>query len=316
LLTIGTLVAFLGYIQRFFGPIFHLSEQINIIQKAFSGAKRINDILNLNAQDAQTVRSSANIQIPSDRKLHSGIEFRNIWFAYHQDEWILKNVSFTIRPGQRIAIVGPTGAGKTTIISLLFRFYHPQKGQILLDGHDIRSIPLENLRRRLGLVMQDVILFPGTLLENLRLDNPVVSPKIVLNALKTVGADYLATRHKNGLNAEISEHGSNLSMGERQLMSFARALVHQPEVLVLDEATSSIDPLTEFNIQKALTNLLTNRTALIVAHRLQTIIDSDEIIVMQNGKIIAQGSHYELLKQNGLYHHLYHIQLGLGTVTS
>ncbi len=316
-LTIGTLVAFLGYIQRFFGPIFHLSEQINIIQKAFSGAKRIDDILQMDTQDALTASSESEppliISGISDR---NGIVFENVWFAYKNEDWILKDVSFQVKPGQRVAVVGPTGAGKTTIISLLYRFYHPQKGRILLDGMDIRSMPLQELRRRLGLVMQDIILFPGTLLDNLRLDNPEISEQDVSVALETVHAAYIAQRRQKGIHVELSEQGSNLSMGERQLMSFARALVHRPDYLVLDEATSSIDPLTEQKIQQALNNILMDRTALIVAHRLQTIVDSDGIIVMKNGKVIAQGTHSELLEGSELYRHLYHIQLGTGKVAS
>ena len=311
-LTIGTLVAFLGYIQRFFGPIFHLSEQINVIQRAFAGAKRIHDVMEIPSAESQTLTRTDDAADPPVNV--TGVEFRNIWFAYKDNEWVLKNVSFKLEKGTRIAIVGATGSGKTTLISLLLRFYEPQKGQILLNGQNIRTISLARLRKEMGLVLQDIVLFPGTLYQNLSLEQPGISRDDVLNALDTVNARDLVQRNPLGLDAIIAEHGGHLSMGERQLISFARALVFNPNILILDEATSSVDPLTEQRVQQAVDTLLAGRTSLVIAHRLQTIINSDLILVMQNGEIIEQGSHSFLLNQNGTYKQLYDLQLGNGKV--
>ncbi len=303
-LTVGTLVAFLGYIYRFFGPIFHLSDQINVIQKAFGGAKRIND---LQAIPLTGYEDSDNSPFLSERK---GIEFKNVWFAYKDEEWILKDISFFLPEGQRLAIVGPTGGGKTTLANLLFRFYEPQKGHIFIDGIDISTIPLHILRKRLGLVLQDIILFHGTILDNLRLEENSIGEEQVIKALETINAKDLIDRFPDGLNTGLSEHGSNMSMGERQLLSFARALVFDRDILVLDEATSSVDPLTEKKLQNAVTELLKGRTSIIIAHRLQTIIESDIIFVIKDGTIKEKGSHKELLSLKGIYWHLYNIQAG------
>ncbi|MEQ8170798.1 MAG: ABC transporter ATP-binding protein [Candidatus Eremiobacterota bacterium] len=304
-LTVGTLVAFLGYIYRFFGPIFHLSDQINVIQKAFGGAKRINDLL---AIPLTGYEESDNSVFRSERK---GIEFKNVWFAYKDEEWILKDISFFLPEGHRLAIVGPTGGGKTTLANLLFRFYEPQKGHIFIDGIDISRIPLRILRKRLGLVLQDIILFHGTILDNLRLEENSIGEEQVIKALETINAKDLIDRFPDGLNTGLSEHGSNMSMGERQLLSFARALVFDRDILVLDEATSSVDPLTEKKLQNAVTELLKGRTSIIIAHRLQTIIESDIIFVIKDGTIKEKGNHKELLDIKGIYWHLYNIQAGL-----
>jgi len=303
-LSVGTLVAFLGYIYRFFGPIFHLSDQMNVIQKAFGGAKRINDLLEIPLTGYE---GSENSQFMSERK---GIEFKNVWFAYKDEEWILKDISFFLPEGQRLAIVGPTGGGKTTLTNLLFRFYEPQKGQIFIDGIDISTIPLQLLRKRLGLVLQDIILFHGSVLDNLRLEESSISEERVIKALETINAKDLIDRFPDGLNTGLSEHGSNMSMGERQLLSFARALVFDRDILVLDEATSSVDPLTEKKLQNAVTELLRGRTSIIIAHRLQTIIESNIIFVIKDGTIKEKGSHKELLEQKGIYWNLYNIQAG------
>jgi ATP-binding cassette, subfamily B, multidrug efflux pump len=322
LLSIGTLVAFMGYIQRFFGPIFHLSEQINIIQKAFAGAKRIHDILTISTQETiiDTKREDRSEpddcsieQIPASTPL---IEFRNVWFAYKDEDWVLKDVSFRLKKGERLAVVGPTGGGKTTIISLLFRFYIPQKGRILLDGQDILQMSLIDLRKRLGLVLQDIVLFPGTILDNLRLEDPDISEETVRDAIETVQATDLIVRTGAGLQAKLAEHGSNLSVGERQLLSFARALVFDPDVLILDEATASVDPLTEQRVQDAMQTLLKGRTALIVAHRIQTIIECDNIMVVQAGRITEQGTHEMLLEERGIYWSLHQLQYNTGRVTT
>ncbi len=303
-LTVGTLVAFLGYIYRFFGPIFHLSDQINVIQKAFGGAKRINELL---ATPLTGYEESDASPFLSERK---GIEFKNVWFAYKDEEWILKDISFFLPEGHRLAIVGPTGGGKTTLANLLFRFYEPQKGQIFIDGIDISRIPLQVLRKRLGLVLQDIILFHGTILDNLRLEENSIGEERVIKALETINAKDLIDRFPDGLSTGLSEHGSNMSMGERQLLSFARALVFDRDILVLDEATSSVDPLTEKKLQNAVTELLKGRTSIIIAHRLQTIIESDIIFVIKDGTIKEKGSHKELLDLKGIYWHLYNIQSG------
>lgn len=306
-LTIGTLVAFLGYIQRFFGPIFHLSEQLNVIQRAAAGARHIQEILSV----PHLIHSSLPNEIQSDvtsRTNEYEIEFDHVWFAYSENDWVLRDVSFQIKKGQHIAFVGPTGGGKTTLISLIFRFYDPQRGRIRLDGLDIRTIPLDVLRRRLGLVMQDIVFFPGTILDNLRLDDPSVTDSMVHHALEAMNAMNVMDRLEKGLETELSEQGANLSVGERQILSFARALVYNPNILVLDEATSSIDPLTEHRVQGALQTLLHDRTALIIAHRLQTILESDLIMVIQRGSIVERGTHSELIESKGVYWNLYQIQ--------
>ncbi len=312
LLSLGTLVAFLGYIQRFFGPIFHLSEQINVIQRALAGIQRINEIMCIPQQGIQEIASPMDGYSTRNKPDGSGIEFRHVWFAYQGEEWILKDVSFTIPKGDKVAIVGPTGSGKTTIISLLFRFYEPQKGTITIDGVDIRTIPLDTLRRKLGLVLQDIVLFPGSILDNLRLEDDRISEESVMRAIQTVNAKDIVDRLPDGIMCPLAEHGSNLSMGERQLLSFARALVFDPEILVLDEATSSVDPITEHRIQCAMDTLLKGRTAVIIAHRLQTILESDRILVLQEGELVEQGSHSDLMQQHGVYFKLYSIQYGNG----
>ncbi|HPZ08002.1 MAG TPA: ABC transporter ATP-binding protein [Candidatus Eremiobacteraeota bacterium] len=309
-LTIGTLVAFLGYIFRFFGPIFHLSDQLNVIQKAFGGARRINEIMET------PLRGYGETQMLSTVQEKKGIEFKNVWFAYKDEEWVLKDISFFLPPGKRLAIVGPTGAGKTTLTSLLFRFYESQKGQILLDGVDISTLPLEILRKRLGLVLQDIILFPGTILDNLRMEEKSISSERVLKALDVINARDLVDKMPEGLNSKLSEHGDNLSMGEKQLLSFARAMVFDPEILVLDEATSSIDPLTERKLQNAISAILTGRTSIVIAHRLQTIIESDIILVLEDGIVKEQGTHNELLTVKGIYWNLYQIQAGVKECSS
>lgn len=311
IITIGTLVAFLGYIERFFGPVFHLSEQLNVIQRAFAGIRRIDEVLST-PQETEIENRVRRLpaQYQSSPAAADSIEFRDVWFAYKGEDWVLEDVNLVIPRGARYAVVGPTGSGKTTLINLLFRFYHPQRGAIYLDGVDIETIPLDELRRRMGLVMQDIVLFPGSILDNLRLDDESISEDQVLAALGTVGAARLADHSTDGLHRELAEHGANLSVGERQLLSFARALVHEPSILVLDEATSSVDPLSEDRIRTAMDTLMQGRTSLVVAHRLQTILDSDCIVVVRDGRIVETGRHAELLAQRGTYYNLYQIQFG------
>ncbi|MBN2053780.1 ABC transporter ATP-binding protein [bacterium] len=308
LLSIGTLVAFLNYIDRFFGPILHLSEQFNIIQRAFAGAERI---LEIQSEPLPGKLPALVDELPAAAPAQpAAIAFDHVWFSYKDDDWVIKDVSFTIARGSRVAVVGPTGGGKTTLVSLLLRFYDQQRGTIRIDGVDTRTMELTDLRRRMGLVLQDIVLFQGSLLDNLRLGDEGIQEERVMTALETVDAAHLAARHPDGLHATLAEDGGNLSVGERQLLSFARALVFDPDILILDEATSSVDPMTERRVQGAVERLLAGRTAMIVAHRLETIRACDDILVVQDGCIQERGSHDELVEAGGLYHTLHQIQNG------
>lgn len=302
MLTVGTLVMFLAYIRRFFAPLFHLSEQLNIIQRAFAGAERINDIMS--RQPAVPVADKA-VPVPDELLT---LEFDHVWFAYHDETWVLQDISFHVPAGERWAIVGATGSGKTTIINLIMRFYDPQRGRILINGVDIRSFSLEDLRRRIGFVLQDIFLFPASIRENLRLDRDDIDDARIFTALKAVQADHFVRSFPQGLDTDLAERGQNISMGERQLLSFARALLREPKLLVLDEATSSIDPMTEGRIQQAMTILMAGRTTLIIAHRLQTITECDTILVIDKGRVVERGPHRELLDQRGIYYQLYNLQ--------
>ncbi len=306
-ITVGILIAFVQYCRQFFEPIRNLSEQFNTLQGAMAGAERIFDILD-NDQSLPQVEK----QIPQDR-LEGEIVFDNVWFAYknHDDgspEWVLRGVSFKIRRGQDVAIVGATGSGKTTIISLLMRFYDIQKGRILLDGQDIRTFRLRYLRWRIGLVQQDVFLFSGSIARNIALDSPGITLDNVKHAAEAVGADKFIGQLPNGYDQDVRERGSSLSQGQRQLLSFARVLAHDPNILVLDEATSSIDTETEQMIQRALERTLQGRTSLVVAHRLSTIRYADAILVLHKGLLREQGTHDELVAAGGLYQTLYELQ--------
>ncbi|MXZ04578.1 MAG: ATP-binding cassette domain-containing protein, partial [Rhodothermaceae bacterium] len=279
----------------------------NTLQGAMAGAERIFDILD-NDQSLPQVEK----QIPQDR-LEGEIVFDNVWFAYknHDDgtpDWVLRGVSFKIRRGQDVAIVGATGSGKTTIISLLMRFYDIQKGRILLDGQDIRTFRLRYLRWRIGLVQQDVFLFSGSIARNIALDSPGITLDNVKQAAKAVGADKFIGQLPNGYDQDVRERGSSLSQGQRQLLSFARVLAHDPNILVLDEATSSIDTETEQMIQRALERTLEGRTSLVVAHRLSTIRYADTILVLHKGLLREHGTHDELVAAGGLYQTLYELQ--------
>jgi ATP-binding cassette, subfamily B, multidrug efflux pump len=307
-LTLGVLVAFMQYAQRFFRPIQDLSEKFNILQSAMAASERIFRLL-----DEPVSISSDPKAIPL-REPRGEIEFRNVWFSYRHEtepkdeDWVLRDVSFRVEPGQTMAIVGHTGAGKTTLISLLLRFYDIQRGQILLDGIDIRMIELQDLRRQFGIVLQDPFLFSGTIESNVRLGTAGIDRATVKHAVDEVGLGDFIRALPGGVDTEVNERGSTLSVGQRQLINFARALAHNPRFLILDEATSSVDTKTEMLIREALDRLLSGRTALVIAHRLSTIQHADCILVFHKGRLREQGAHQELLAQRGIYYRLYQLQ--------
>jgi ATP-binding cassette, subfamily B, multidrug efflux pump len=307
-LTLGVLVAFMQYAQRFFRPIQDLSEKFNILQSAMAASERIFKLL-----DEPITLTSDPKAVPLN-KPRGEIEFRNVWFSYRHaaepadEDWVLRDVSFRVAPGQTIAIVGHTGAGKTTLISLLLRFYDVQRGQILLDGTDIRLIELQDLRRQFGIVLQDPFLFSGTIESNVKLGTPGIERKTVEHALDEIGLGEFVDSLPEGVATAVNERGSTLSVGQRQLINFARALAHNPHFLILDEATSSVDTKTELQIREALDRLLSGRTALVIAHRLSTIQHADRILVFHKGRLREQGAHQELLAQRGIYYRLYQLQ--------
>ncbi len=304
-LTIGVLVAFIQYAQRFFRPIQDLSEKYNILQGAMASSERIFRLIDEPVTIESPVQPAA---IPSGEQAAGQIEFRNVWFAYEGEHWILRNINLTIDSGQTIAVVGHTGAGKTTLTSLLLRFYDVQKGQVLIDGIDVRQWNLQKLRRRFGVVLQDPYLFSGTIESNIRLGTPDITRQDVEDAIEEVNLAEFIRSLPEGHQEEVRERGSSLSVGQKQLISFARALAHDPQILILDEATSSVDTETELRVRDALTRMITNRTSIIIAHRLSTIQRADRIIVMHKGEIRESGSHQELLAQRGLYWRLYQLQ--------
>jgi len=307
-LTIGVLIEFTMYAQRFFRPIQDLSEKFNILQSAMAASERIFKLLD----EPVTIQSDPNaVPLLQPR---GEIEFRNVWFSYRNvpepadEDWVLRDVSFRVEPGQTFAIVGHTGAGKTTLISLLLRFYDIQRGQILLDGKDIRTIQLQDLRRQFGIVLQDPFLFTGTIETNVRLGTQHIENATVERALEEVGLGEFIRSLSNGAATSVNERGSTLSVGQRQLINFARALAHNPRFLILDEATSSVDTKTELQIREALSRLLSGRTALVIAHRLSTIQYADRILVFHKGRLREHGAHQELLAQRGIYFRLYQLQ--------
>ena len=301
-ITSGTVVTFYMYATRFFDPIQALAEQFDTLQSAFASAEKIFTILDM---EPQIVDAPDAIDLP---EIKGEIEFRDVWFAYKPDEWVLQGVSFHVAPKQTVAFVGSTGSGKTTILSLICRNYDIQKGQILIDGIDIKKIKISSLRRHFGQMLQDVFLFSGTIGSNILLRMEGVSQEEVMEACRYVNADSFISKLEAGLDEPVRERGNNFSAGQRQLLSFARTIIHKPSVMILDEATANIDTETELLIQDSLEKMKNIGTMLIVAHRLSTIQHADNIILLSKGKIIEQGTHQELLAQKGKYYHLYTLQ--------
>ena len=310
--TLGVLVAFMQYAQRFFRPIQDLSEKYNILQSAMAAGERVFKLLDTKIE----------VTSPAITKRPQGpgrIEFDHVWFAYNagagdersqatEPDWVLRDVNFVLEPGETVAVVGHTGAGKTTLISLLMRFYDVQRGAIRIDGVDIKEMSLDELRSRFGVVLQDPFLFSGTVAGNIRLGTARIQDADVEQAAEDVNlADFIRTL-PGGFKEEVRERGSTLSTGQKQLISFARALAHNPKILILDEATSSVDTETEFRVRDALNRMVEGRTSLIIAHRLSTIQRADKIIVMHKGQVREMGSHQQLLAQRGIYYKLYQLQ--------
>ena len=300
--TIGVIQIFYSLVSKFFNPIQNLADQLNALQKAFTSCERLYNLLETKP-DFRDKEDAIEIE-----HFNGDIEFKNVWFAYKENEWVLKDVSFHILPKQVVAFVGATGAGKTTILQLIVRNYDIQKGQILIDGHDIKDIKIKSLRKGIGQMLQDVFLFSGTIKSNISLRDDEISDETIRKACKYVNADSFINKQELGLDTEVNEGGSNFSSGQRQLLSFARTVVHKPQILILDEATANIDTETEKIIQDSLLKMMNIGTMLIVAHRLSTIQHADNIICLQNGKIVEQGNHQALLKNHGYYYNLYRLQ--------
>lgn len=300
--TIGVIQIFYSLVSKFFNPIQNLADQLNALQKAFTSCERLYNLLETKPD---FIDKEGAIEI---EHFNGDIEFKNVWFAYKENEWVLKDVSFHILPKQVVAFVGATGAGKTTILQLIVRNYDIQKGQILIDGHDIKDIKIKSLRKGIGQMLQDVFLFSGTIKSNISLRDDEISDEAIIEACKYVNANSFINKQELGLDTEVNEGGSNFSSGQRQLLSFARTVVHKPQILILDEATANIDTETEKIIQDSLLKMMNIGTMLIVAHRLSTIQHADNIICLQNGKIVEQGNHQALLKNHGYYYNLYRLQ--------
>jgi ABC-type multidrug transport system fused ATPase/permease subunit len=300
----GVIVAFIQYIQRMYQPIRDLVEKYNIMQAAMASSERIFALLDT----PETIKNPAQPRKVED--FAGAIEFKDVWLSYHPGEPVLRGISFHVRPGEKVALVGATGGGKTSIISALFRFYEVERGAILVDGVDIRQWNKQELRSHLGLVLQDVFLFSGDIASNIMLGDERISEETMRAAARRAHIAPFIEKLPNRYREEVQERGSTLSQGQRQLLSFARALAFDPKILILDEATSSVDTQTEMQIQKALDELLKNRTALIIAHRLSTIQHADRILVIHKGEIWEQGTHEELRKRGGLYARLYDLQYG------
>ena len=301
-ITGSLIVTFYMYISKFFNPIQNLAEMFNWLQSAFASAERIFTVFDI---EPDVVDEEDAIELEN---VEGNIEFRNVWFAYKDEDWVLKDVSFKVKAGDTVAFVGSTGSGKTTILSLICRNYDIQRGEILIDGINIRKIKISSLRRHFGQMLQDVFLFSGTIRSNILLRMEGVSDEEVMQACRYVNADKIINRLSGGLDEEVRERGNNFSAGQRQLLSFARTIIHKPEVMILDEATANIDTETEILIQDSLEKLMNIGTLLIVAHRLSTVQHADNIIYLSHGEIIEQGSHAELLEKKGRYHALYMLQ--------
>ena len=310
--TLGVLVAMVQYAERFFDPIRELAEKFNLLQQALASSERIFGLLD----EPVTVRDPARpVRL---ERVRGEVVFDDVWFAYDPEGaggrdgagWVLRGVSFRVAPGERVALVGPTGAGKSSVLNLLCRFYDPQRGRVLLDRVDVRSVRQQDLRRHIGLVLQDVFLFSGTVEDNIRLWDPEISEERVREAARFVGADRFIERLPDGYRTEVGERGVRLSMGQRQLIAFARALAYNPEVLLLlDEATSSVDAETERWILEAMDRVLRGRTSIVIAHRLSTVQSVDRILVLHRGRLVEEGTHADLLAQGGVYAKLYRLQL-------
>lgn len=297
-LSLGALTAFIQYVRMLFEPVLRLSEGYNVLQGAMASSERIFRLLDEPQEDPGRGKTLESFQ--------AKIEFKDVWFAYNDEEWILKGISFTAEPGQHVAIVGPTGSGKTTIIRILLRMYPIQKGQILLDGIPIEELDLSYLRKQMAVVLQDVFMFSGDIMDNIRLRSPIAEEKAIESA-RFVNADFVEAL-PDGYHTEVKERGVTLSVGERQLLSFARAVAFDPKILVLDEATASIDSHTESLIQNSLRKIMHGRTSIVIAHRLSTIREADNIIVLHHGKLFEQGTHDKLLELDGLYAALHNLQ--------
>ena len=293
---------FINYISSFFDPIQDLAEQFGTLQSSLASAEKVFQILD-------TKPDFTNPPQPVDVNVVGKIEFRNVWFAYEEDEYILKDVSFTIEPGQKVAFVGATGAGKSSILNLIGRYYDIQKGEILVDGVNIKDLDTDVLRRAIGQVQQDVFIFTGDIKSNITLGNEDITMEQVKAAAQHVNAHTFIEKMAAGYDEPVTERGSTLSAGQRQLLSFARTLAYDPKILVLDEATANIDTETESLITEALEYLMSGRTTIMVAHRLSTIQHADVIMVMDHGRIMERGTHQELLAQDGIYKKLYELQL-------
>lgn len=298
----GMLFAFISYLQYFFQPIYDLTEKYDTLQSAMASSERIFMLLDTD----ERIKNTENPSIINS--IYGEIEFKNVWFAYIKDEWVLRDVSFKIKKGEKVAFVGATGAGKTSIINLISRFYEIQRGEILIDGVNIKDLDLDFLRKSIATVLQDVFLFTGDIKSNVRLNNNNISDEDIIEACKYVNADKFIEKLKDGYSSHVTERGSTFSQGERQLIAFARAIAFNPPVLVLDEATSNIDTETEALIQDALEKISKDRTTIIIAHRLSTIKNADKIIVLHKGKIRETGTHEELLRSEGIYYNLYKLQ--------
>jgi len=300
--TLGTLIVFIQYIYRMVWPLMHLSENVMQMQRSFVSLKRILELTELSTED-ETYHGNL---LPSFER---EIRFENVSFAYKDEDWILKDVSFTIPKGKKIALVGASGSGKTTTVSLLCGFYHVQKGRILIDDTPIDNLDFRAWRRKIGLILQDIFLFPGSILENIRVYNDTVPEDEVKKAVSVVQLDDFIAQLPAGLNSELAERGQNISQGEKQLISFARALAFNSEIIIMDEATASIDPQTEAKIQRTMQKVFKGKTAVVVAHRLTSVLDADEILYFSNGKILARGKHAELMNLSPEYRKLVELQL-------
>ncbi|UCC27255.1 MAG: ABC transporter ATP-binding protein [Candidatus Bathyarchaeota archaeon] len=298
-ITLGILVAFLAYVTSFFRPIVNLTTFYNTIQSAMAAAERIFETIDT---EPQIIDAPDAVELP---RVEGSIAFQNVTFGYHPTDPVLKNVAFSVESGRTLAIVGPTGAGKSSIVRLLSRFYEPQAGTITVDGHDIRNVTLTSLHNQMGVVLQEPFLFSGTVMENIRYGKLDATTEEIQNIATLVGAHEFITSLADGYETEVGERGMRLSVGQRQLISFARALLRDPPMLILDEATSSLDPYTELKIKKGLNVLLKDRTSLVIAHRLSTVRQADNIIVVNDGQIVEEGTHKKLMRRKGLYHRLY-----------